>query len=119
MTICALEVEKCIAETQEIRAAIDDLANTKDKAILATYGIVDEGDSSMSERLDGFSLEDGVQELNIGDSFFIETLKLCDHNWFELVENVMEDRQTGISKTQDAFLIASLTLDFWTPKLKR
>lgn len=38
----ALKVEKSIAEVKEIRDAVDDLANTQDSALLASYGIVDE-----------------------------------------------------------------------------
>ena len=85
----ALEVEKCIAETQEIRAAIDDLAYTQDKALLATYGIVDVDDSSTSETESSdefeYPREDDAQELKISNDFLMETLKSCDCNWLELV----------------------------------
>ena len=103
----ASEVEKCIAEAQEIRAAIDDLADSQDKALLATYGIVDEDDSSTSETdsSDEFSHDNDAQDLNISNSFLIETLKRCEYNWFEFVERIeaVIEGPTDVSKGLDKF----------------
>ena len=42
----SVNVDIYISETQKIREKVEDLAETQDKALLMTYGIVDPSDSS-------------------------------------------------------------------------
>ena len=86
----ALEVEKSITEVKEIRDAVDNLANTQDSALLATYGIFDEESSncgsSENESSDELAVDENNQKFSLSDDILFETLKMSEYNWFELVE---------------------------------
>jgi len=50
MNARAHNVEKCIKQVQDIRVAVEELAEVQDKALLASFGIADrESDDSASE----------------------------------------------------------------------
>ena len=44
----AIEVETCLREAQKIREAIDDLAGSQDKALLATLGVLADSNDLLS-----------------------------------------------------------------------
>ena len=92
----------------EIREAVDDLANTQDSALLASYGIVDEESSSgsESESSDELPVDIDNQKCSFSDTFLIDTLKKSEYNWFELVERIEAEAQEnteGISKGVEGF----------------
>ena len=102
----ALEVEKSIAEVKEIREAVDNLANTQDSALLASYGNDESSSGSESESSDELPVDTDNQECSFSDTFIIETLKKSEYNWSELVERIEAETQESsedISKGVEGF----------------
>ena len=104
MTARVAELDKSISEAQKIRAAINELAAVRDKACLASLGIItDESNDSSSE--DSTSSETELQEdlhsddfptvvanKSLSDSIGLQGLKTmmreCQYNWFEILEKL-------------------------------
>ena len=110
----ALEVEKSITEVKEIRDAVDNLANTQDSALLATYGIFDDSEessncsSSENESSDELAVDENKQKFSLSDDILFETLKMSEYNWFELVERIeaeveAEDTSDNVRKGLEGF----------------
>ena len=101
----AFEAEKSIAEVKEIRDAVNELANTQDSALLATYGIVDEeSSSSENESSDELAVDtESQQKCSFSDALLIETMKKSEYSWFELVERIEAEAEENISKGLEGF----------------
>ena len=91
MTERSAAVEQCISDAQHIREAVDDLVNTQDKALLATYGVVDPSSDSDSESESGGEVNDistqtGVNLCASDTATLISLLAKAHFNWFEFQE---------------------------------
>ena len=87
-------VEESIKEAQRIREAVEELAQTQDKALMEVYGIVDPADSSDScceSDEEKEPLEDKTTELSAGTLSTLVTLLIqSQFNWFELQKRSMD-----------------------------
>ncbi len=90
MTERSAQVEQAIAEVQQIRETVDDIARMQNKALLASFGIKqvlnsDSSDSSCDET----EHEDESISLNLSPDILElckKTLSQSSFNWFELQE---------------------------------
>lgn len=87
-------VEESIKEAQRIREAVEELAQTQDKALMEVYGIVDPADSSDScceSDEEKEPLEDKTTELSAGTLSTLVTLLIqSQFNCFELQKRSMD-----------------------------
>lgn len=94
MDECTALVEESIKEAQRTREAVEELAQTQDKALMEVYGIVDPADSSdrCSESDEGKEpLEDKTTPLSCNMLSALVTLLIqSQFNWFELQKRSMD-----------------------------
>ena len=102
MNARAHNVEECIKQAQDIRVAVEELAEVQDKALLASVGIADrESDDSAGEDEsvpDAISSSDmsesecdgDVTNPHFSNAWIKATLKQSRYNWFEFCERAQE-----------------------------
>ena len=87
-------VEESIKEAQRIRDAVEELAQTQDKALMEVYGILDPADSSDScceSDEEKEPLENKMTELSADTLSTLVTLLIeSQFNWFELQKRSMD-----------------------------
>lgn len=98
------EVEDTLLKVQQIHEAISELASIEDKALLQSFGLEEEGESSSCESEGEGGMDDPEegspvseqQALNITEDHKM-LLRRCDFNWFEFVECLQSQEQQDIS----------------------
>ena len=98
------EVEDTLLKVQQIHEAISDLASIEDKALLQSFGLEEEGESSSCESEGEGGMDDPEegsqvseqQALNITEDHKM-LLRRCDFNSFEFVECLQSQEQQDIS----------------------
>ena len=87
----ATEIEQCIQRAEEIYKVFHDLATTQDKALMDSYGIADDSDSSgESDSQVESAMDVGNSELVdcLDDQALLQIFGNSNYNWFEVVEQV-------------------------------
>jgi len=100
----SIAVEEAVLEAQKIREAVEDLAQTQDKALMKAYGISDTNDSSDSCPEEDEDLnepfESNVVELPADiSSTLVSLLAESHYNWFEFHAKsivLLEGRTKGV-----------------------
>ena len=91
-------IETSVMEAKEICEAIDDLAKTKDLALLFSMGIeVELSESDPDSNTDDYELPpvDGV--LDVGA--LVPVLEAAKYNWFEVLEHVEKELKHALAET--------------------
>lgn len=114
MTERARQVEKAIDEVQRICETIDDIARIKDKALLASFGIEPQSDSSDDdEPFDGDDVGSSTCELSatmIG--LCKQALTESNYNWFELIERLESEIEGDHIEVSEKLYLQISTLGF-------
>ena len=103
-------VENCILEAQEIRAALEDLASTQDKALLKSYKIIDltdssDGGSDNDDTVYQKKPDDFTTELSADtNSFLVSLFRHSQFNFFEVAEKSEDVLREGSMESLSSFI---------------
>ena len=93
---CSVNVDNAINKMQEIRETIDEMAVTREKAVLDCFCVDESDTSSCDESNDEFTGNEIVHapaEFEITVDELKDILELCEYNWFGILD-IYESKQT-------------------------